>query len=1696
MATEADGDVDLLVQELPLDMEDGRRLAYLLPPLHIHTGAGEGDAPQPFRLPPPLQAATSAEPRLSFRGWLGAPRHWDLWVAKLRPIHADLWRRLGIHDAVLSSTCRFRRDASALLHLASFWCPRTNTFAFPWGEATVTLHDITLLAGFPAYGAPLPAPLAPEWAPDEAALNGVRLGFNRSACKKAHHSAWVKHFLTDDGDQEHEHAAFLALWLTRFVLPGHPESTMRQCLFPIAVRLAGGERIALGPAVLASLYRDLRDIKAFLLTTAAAAGSNADMLSSLSLYAPLYILQLWMWEHFPVLRPGRENPLMDGDPMAARWHDLSRKINPTLIREALGSADSFLWQPYPSSMYTTGWVHSSNLLGNDDLTTLAHCLRPCELVGMDCIEQYLPHRVARQFGLDQDVPGDVPRANQNWAVAWQTYQLVGKNVAFIIPQAKPGVTSRYAHWWRQQLPRHDLDDVGASSIPVQLKTSKRKVKKTLVALEAEEEKRRLKKAHVSPVTSDKKRKLEELYDPKLPDWLTAARNEVNDTAGGNFQWGSSLPKYDTTLDEALLPNVGAANDDAVLLLPRKQTTSPVVMSMNDHSINPAIGDRGTFKAEIPIDVPSPDVTGSPEEGTIVLMEASGASDIPEEVTAPATEEKEEKNIIEGTSCVAVTNRSVKNLAVLMEMDEGNAVSEEVGRSAKESNEGATQSQQEVDTSSTNCLHVAVALPEEALPIQHTNNGGGCSKVSCTIEGNNVAVGLITDAGEIACHDFVVEEQSEVPSVEVIGGGDDHQIVEKDNEEKAQDVEHKELSEIDHTELAEPKMHSRTDIEKLEEADAVECAKIYGTVGLTGRDTVGEKHGFVPEVGNDKMEKNRGLVFGIRDKKVAEISEVEHAKMEAVKCMMEEDTDSKSEDVPVLEIAGSGETYGTIEEDTDDRLSDVHDVNAEVEQSVGHEMHSDGPEGVLQEDLQTRDDIPREVYSKEKLLADGNLRDEPQREQDTKEKPLPNGEFLPEKHVDVSKGEVYENINYALGVEKADRQDKELTEKDIHEHIEEITLVVQVEGQKESLTTVSTEQITQVQEKEFDKDFVDDSKNSTDDEVEPSSDTAALMVGGVHEHKTLDTHEAATLKQELDNKIICDYREKTTLEGSHMMDTGVRPALVTMEVDETHAAVVIRDQKISDMDKQLALEERQDIGIVMDMSKATDIIVCDEQQINQIEVNEFESTIGIQNQELIDNVEQLAMGERQDLVGTITEKNKLNTLDVADILVCGEHHIDPTDTKVNEVKSTKATQNKEPMNNKKQLAIEERQDVGTRTENKKFNISEHADILSGTEYQINPSGMAIDEVKSTHRADRSGTSLEEAYNAADHELLSTADMQHDGVKKVSEKRILEDASMAGSGNLYSDAIDLDVNMSDSREGTLNQCALGAKKGAVAPEEKDHGTADENTKRDLVDIDALECGGVKPDEAGEVEGSESNQALMKELQEPLPPDPKNPAEAKQEKLENETVMSICRDNDEESEKDHTAAEVTITRNLDRQGENGNGLAEESTKSYENLASNPKGTACLLKLGKSSIEEVKRTYNTRSMYLKDIKESLGRIRAEPLNRVQTAGVGNYSRHAVQEPISVCKEIKVPFRDSSRDFGRERASELVLASPPEETSRWRQEQYALQILEDVQNSRIAEKTRMEMEIRVLKAQIASMERQVMNMDHFAEVKSRSKRH
>jgi len=76
-------------------------------------------------------------------------------------------------------------------------------------------------------------------------------------------------------------------------------------------------------------------------------------------------------------------------------------------------------------------------------------LRVSELVGFESIEQYLPHRVAMQFGMDQDVPDCAPRFDENKTIAWKNYCRPLYETSLDIPSRffDAGVTTCYATWW-------------------------------------------------------------------------------------------------------------------------------------------------------------------------------------------------------------------------------------------------------------------------------------------------------------------------------------------------------------------------------------------------------------------------------------------------------------------------------------------------------------------------------------------------------------------------------------------------------------------------------------------------------------------------------------------------------------------------------------------------------------------------------------------------------------------------------------------------------------------------------------------------------------------------------------------------------------------------------------------------------------------------------------------------------------------------------------------------------------------------------------------------------------------------------------------------------------------------------------------------------------------------------------------------
>ncbi|XP_060188143.1 uncharacterized protein LOC132617207 [Lycium barbarum] len=80
-----------------------------------------------------------------------------------------------------------------------------------------------------------------------------------------------------------------------------------------------------------------------------------------------------------------------------------------------------------------------------EILMFTRLIRASELVGMDCVEQYSPHRVSMQFGFDQDVPGCVNHA-------WRDYDRPIKDANLYIPSRlfESDVSSQYLEWWKNQ----------------------------------------------------------------------------------------------------------------------------------------------------------------------------------------------------------------------------------------------------------------------------------------------------------------------------------------------------------------------------------------------------------------------------------------------------------------------------------------------------------------------------------------------------------------------------------------------------------------------------------------------------------------------------------------------------------------------------------------------------------------------------------------------------------------------------------------------------------------------------------------------------------------------------------------------------------------------------------------------------------------------------------------------------------------------------------------------------------------------------------------------------------------------------------------------------------------------------------------------------------------------------------------------
>lgn len=99
----------------------------------------------------------------------------------------------------------------------------------------------------------------------------------------------------------------------------------------------------------------------------------------------------------------------------------------------------------------------------EELQSWGQCLRVSELLGLDHVEQYLPHRITRQFGMDQDLPACVAPANESPKSACSSFCKPVTYAKLYIPSRhyEAGRTTRYLKWWKKSLSRLQSASDGA-----------------------------------------------------------------------------------------------------------------------------------------------------------------------------------------------------------------------------------------------------------------------------------------------------------------------------------------------------------------------------------------------------------------------------------------------------------------------------------------------------------------------------------------------------------------------------------------------------------------------------------------------------------------------------------------------------------------------------------------------------------------------------------------------------------------------------------------------------------------------------------------------------------------------------------------------------------------------------------------------------------------------------------------------------------------------------------------------------------------------------------------------------------------------------------------------------------------------------------------------------------------------------------
>ena len=410
----------------------------------------------------------------NFEYCVRSPPSIELWAKHVleQLDYVERLRSAGVLHAMRNSLeMKVDRDLSWIDTAISRWSCDSHTFITSWGEMSPTLEDVFCIMRLEIYGErvyhpDMDADLTAREKATVSALsyalgegskmpslfkNGEEVPAEPVKNGKNTFSGWVRYWFKDLSlryrikkwgavDQFHGHdgpgfsdplrlhhlAAFIALWLARFIVPCRPSDGINSALFPLAAILGSGKRVSLGPLFLGTLYVQLDGLK-------------AGMEKSLGRFdLPTHLctpfLQMFFYERFPSAAPMPKKVLRESGQSpasrCARWAS-GKCVEP--LSAVLDIEERFVARPYIAGadndgVYCLGayaakdvTVHGSRAKSWTEnqiflaLITMSGLLPAVTNSGGFTAVDYCPARVVRQFGYDKGL-SCIPPLNQEVGV--------------------------------------------------------------------------------------------------------------------------------------------------------------------------------------------------------------------------------------------------------------------------------------------------------------------------------------------------------------------------------------------------------------------------------------------------------------------------------------------------------------------------------------------------------------------------------------------------------------------------------------------------------------------------------------------------------------------------------------------------------------------------------------------------------------------------------------------------------------------------------------------------------------------------------------------------------------------------------------------------------------------------------------------------------------------------------------------------------------------------------------------------------------------------------------------------------------------------------------------------------------------------------------------------------------------------------